>query len=298
MKWGGKKKPQPRQTALDQARTNRVGFEYYSSTKGQEQGTKRPRQKQKKQREFNFNLRTIPMILITIALIGIVAFSTTLSSSAIVLFAEGESPYRSSEAYKNEVQKLLNDSVWNKSKLTISSGKLEATILETFPELDAARVVLPIVGRRPAVTIHARQPILLLTAGNKVLVIDSSGKAVSEADRLPSSVRDKLLIAQDLSALAPSVGDQALTSEAVAFVHDFTEQLKAKNLQIDKIVFPVVANEADIYIKDTKYFIKTDYSGEARLQSGAFLAAKDTFASKGQPNEYVDVRVEEKVFYK
>jgi len=297
MKWGGKK-PQPRQTVLDQARTNKANFAYYAGSQEKEQGTSRPRVKQKKQRELNLNLRKIPMILITLALLGIVAFSTTLSSSAIVLFAEGESPYRSSETYKKEIQDILNSSIWSRSKLTISTAKLEATILEEFPELDAARVVMPIVGRRPAVTIHARQPVLLLTAGNKVLIVDGSGKAVGEASQLQSSVSDKLLKAQDQSSLAPNVGDQALTSEAVAFIYSFTEQLKAKNIQVDKVILPTVANEADIYIKDTNYFIKTDYSGEARLQSGAYLAAKDTFASKGQPKEYVDVRVEEKVFYK
>jgi len=297
MKWGGKK-PQARKTALDQARTNRANFSYYAGSKGQEQGTPRPRLKQKKQRIFTFNLRMIPTILIVIALIGIVAFSTTLSSSAIVLFAEGESPYRSSETYKKEIQDLLNNSIWNKSKLTISSSKLEAAILEEFPELDAARVVLPIVGRRPAVTVHARQPILILTAGSKALVIDASGKAVGEASQLQSSVSNTLLKAQDQSALTPNVGDQALTSEAVAFIYSFKEQLKAKNIQVDRIVLPPVANEADIYIKDTPYFIKTDYAGDSRVQSGAYIAAKDTFPSKGQPKEYVDVRVEEKVFYK
>jgi len=88
-RWG--KKSDSRQTVLDQTRANRSTYSFYASSRAPEQGTKRSKTK----RQVNFSWRKVPIILISIAIIGVVAFSTTLSDSQIVLFADDPSTYKS-----------------------------------------------------------------------------------------------------------------------------------------------------------------------------------------------------------
>ena len=237
------------------------------------------------------------MIFMLMILIGIVAFSTTLSSSPVVVLADGQSPYNSLTEYRKGIAGEFTGSILNKSKLTISSTKVEKDIMERFPELDSVRVILPIIGRKPVVTIHARQPVLQYKSQNKILVIDSSGMAVCEVSSLEESARNSLIYVEDLTNVDHNVGDKIMTKEAVAFIDTMKQQLLSKGLNIDKVISPVVANQLDIYIKGSGYYVKTDYTGDARLQSGTYLAIREKFGAN-KPNEYVDVRVEEKAFYR
>ena len=113
--------------------------------------------------------------------------------------------------------------------------------------------------------------------------------------QLASSAVTGLLTVQDESGLEVHAGDQAVTSETVNFIDNVRRQLSDKKLAIDRLVLPAIANEVDIYIKGLPYRVKADVSGDARLQIGAFLATKESGVN---PGEYMDVRVEEKVFYK
>jgi hypothetical protein len=166
--------------------------------------------------------------------------------------------------------------------------------MKAFPELDAVNLALPIVGSRPTVLLYARLPAFILTNGTNAYVIDVSGAIVGTSNQLISSQRDKLLVIQDQSGLDLNIGKQALTTDAVGFILNVKAQLEDKKLTITRIVMPAVPNEVDIYIKDINYYVKTDTAGDPRIQIGDYLAVKDIVT----PKEYVDVRVEEKVFYK
>lgn len=293
-----RRKKQPvRQSPLEQARQNRASYSYYSSARNTEPTKRLKRERQGPKREVVVNARYIPLALMIIAIIGIVAFSTTLSSSPVVVMAGGESPYNEMTEYKKGISSIFSKSVLYKSKLTISSSKIESEVLKNFPELDSVRVILPIVGRRPVVTIHARQPVLQYKTQNRILVIDAAGFAVCEIDQVEETLRQTLILVEDSTNVDAEVGSKVFTSEAVAFADSFKQQLMAKGITIDKIVLPAVANELDFYLKGSKYYVKADYTGDSRLQAGSYLAVKDKFGSS-TPQEYVDVRVEEKAFYK
>lgn len=111
--------------------------------------------------------------------------------------------------------------------------------------------------------------------------------------------RSGVPLIQDKSGIEIKLGQQVLPSTTVQFVKQTYDQLAATQLKASGFVLPVSINELDIYIEGLPYFIKTDTSGDARLQIGSFLATKNHLEKQGiAPKEYIDVRVEEKVFYK
>jgi hypothetical protein len=270
-------------------------FSYYAGEAPRKQDSVRARQSDSKRQVFFRRLRLMPTV-IALLVIGLsVVYGTTLSTVPNVRFVGGSSPYRTVQAYAGGIETVLNSSFLNRSKLTINTTSTAAKITQIYPEVDVATISLPIIGRRPTINMHVRQPALMLTTATNAFVVDDAGKVVAETRQLPSSVLDDLMTAQDQSGLNLRVGDQAVTSETVSFLTSLKAQLEAKQLRIDHLVLIGGGYEADVYLKDIAYFIKTDSSGDARLQVGAFLAARSNGAS---PEEYMDVRVEEKVFYK
>ncbi len=290
-----KELPRARMPKTQNGQPGKRSFSYYSADK-----TPQPGRVERKRISGHTGLKRLRMIPTFIALAAIflsIVYSTTLTTTPKVLFAGDSSPYRSAAEYQKLASKILQRSLLSRSKLTINTDRVNENMLTEAPELDAAKLVLPIIGRRPTITLHARVPSLILTTKTNAFILDSTGKAVSDTRQLPSSTREGLLTLQDESGLELRIGDQALTSETVNFILNVQSQLSDKKLTINRLSLPATPNEVDIYIEGLKYFIKADVSGDVRLQMGTFLATKDKLGSKA-PGEYMDVRVEEKVFYK
>jgi hypothetical protein len=223
-------------------------------------------------------------------------FCTTLTTGPVVSFVgEGTSPYRTQDVYASSAQELLGASIGSRSKFTINTGSVEKALLDEFPELSAAHISLPIIGRRPNLILAARAPAVILTTSSKALVLDTTGRAVTDVAHLSAAARSNLPSVEDSSTVEVRIGDQAVTSETVTFIRLALAQLKAKDMAVERLSLPAVANELDVRLKGVGYYIKCDISGDARQQIGRYLAVRDSGVS---PSEYMDVRVEEKVFYK
>lgn len=277
---------------------NRPKFSYYSNVE-QASDAVRQRQQVGKQRQWLIRLRLLPSILAIGVILGSVVYSTTLSSSSKVIMISDTSPYRSQQEYQLFMEELLARSILAKSKLTINTGHLEADFIKEFPEVHVAKLSLPVIGRRTTLTLQVRKPIILMTTKTGALIVDSDGKAVMEPGGLNSSSLDSLLKLQDESGLDLKTGDQALSLKTINFIKSFNEQMAASDMSIVQLTLPPRSNEVDVKLKDTNYFIKCNLEGDAKLQAGAFLAVRAKLAGEGaQPQEYIDVRVDEKVFYR
>lgn len=294
MIWKRKKSVAPRARPGITGRPSAT-FAYYAGDKPAKQDSLRARQASEQRQTFFKRLRLVPTLIALVVILLSIVYSTTLSTDPLIKYAGDTSPYRSTVAYREAVRSILGSSFFNRSKLTINVTATKNKLLQTLPEVDAASIALPIIGRRPTVTLHVREPVLLLSTKTNAFIVGTGGKVVAEAKQLPSSVSESLLAAQDQSGLNVRVGDQALSSSTVSFIQNVQAQLAAKQLSISRLTLLPAGYEIDIYVKGQSYYIKTDSSGDARVQIGAFLAVKD---SGVKPAEYIDVRVEDKVFYK
>lgn len=289
-----KKREQPRRS-VGQSPVNRPRPTYYGNEMPRKEDSVRARLDTKQKLNLWKQVRLIPTLLAILAILLSVAYNTTLTTTPGIIFANDASVYRKTTEYKTGIAKILESSLFNRSKFTINTSSTSAAIAKAYPELDAVSIGLPIIGRRPTVTLHLRKPALILTTKTNALVLDTNGKVVAEAKQLISSVSSGLLTVQDQTGLELHVGDQALTTDTVTFITNVGVQLASKQLTISGITLPNGGNEIDIKVKDLAYYLKTDSTGDPRIEIGDFLAARDNGVS---PSEYMDVRVEGKVFYK
>lgn len=245
-------------------------------------------------------LRLMPTIIALLVIISSVLFSLTLSTRpSVTLVADQQPVYRPLEDYAAKAQELMGQKPANRTKLTINTADTEQALLTQFPELDGAVLRLPVLGRKPSLVVSVRRPMLLLATNSKTFVLDRFGIAVSEVGQLDDAAKQGLLVVRDQSGLEVNIGKQAVTTETVSFILQAQAQLSENGMKVSELTLPARVNELDIRLDGLNYFVKTDVSGDARLQIGSFLAVKEHLAGRRVvPAEYIDVRVEEKVFYR
>lgn len=208
---------------------------------------------------------------------------------------------RSQDVYQEAARAVLAGSLANTNKITIDTGKVAAELQKQFPELGYVSVVLPVFGRQPVVRVQTVQPALVLASSRTggVFLVDDSGRAVMEAAAVAASVKQKLPVVQDQSGLALSVGDSALPRGNVSFITEVVGQLSAKGLKVVSMVLPASSSELDVRIEGAPYTVKFNLRGDARVGVGAFLAVKQHLEREGKtPGSYIDVRVDNKAYYR
>lgn len=270
-------------------------FSYYASRSDNSVTTGRHKPK------HNFQLKLIPTYVALITIFFSIIYVATLSTDPrIVPHGHDDSVVlQSTEIYRYAAQELLGGSVFNYSKLLINTREIERKIQDQFPELVGVSITVPLISRRPIVAIEPATPALVLATKNGNYVIDQQGVAILKPSNLDAFVSLELPRISDESDLDPETGKQSLPSDDVRFITEIARQLMAKNLELESMTLPAIANELHVKIKGEGYVVKFNLQGDPRLQAGTYLAVKERLARDGvKPSEYVDVRVEEKAFYR
>lgn len=285
----------PRRPVAD--RGNAPVFSYYASRSASDANLGRYEQPKSTQtRTIKWQLLPTWISLIAIA-ISAIYLSTLTDSPRIVLTDNPGAVSRQQSVYQAKAQQLLRSSVLNHSKLSIDTNGIAKELQSAFPELDAVTVTVPVFARRPVIQLEAAVPPFALSSTTGVYYIRADGTAmVSTADlaapKMPLTVIDQ-------SGIPVSPGKTVLTKATVSFIAEVIRQLQAKQLVIDQLTLPNSPNELQVKLKGQPYYIRFDNSGDARQQAGTFLAVKQKLdGDKVTPKQYIDVRVEERAYYR
>ena len=244
------------------------------------------------------SIRYIPTYLAIGAVVACLAYTSVLSDTPRVIIS-GKTDERvllkDVSSYEAAIQTELERSVLNKSKLTFNAAAITESLTEQFPEVQTLRVTLPLIGKKPIIYIVPTQPKAILDTQNGSFVLDGRGKAITNAtDQVPA---DTLRVRDD-SGVAITVGDQALPLKNIRFIEEVQHQLADKGLKVSEIILPASSQSVLFRIEGKPYSIKFSFQSDAVQQAGAFLAAYDRFSKTNTiPNQYVDVRVGDKVYF-
>lgn len=207
---------------------------------------------------------------------------------------------RAQSTYQQAAQAIFGSSLANTNKLTVNTARVAEELTRQFPELEQVSVTLPLFGRQPVVYVQPAKPVLLFRASNGgVFVLDKNGRAVMDASLAKGLDKLGLPVVEDRSGLPVTAGSSALPSGNIAFITEVVGQLKAKKLKISSLTLPAGTSQLDVRIEGVRYYVKFNLRGDARAEAGAFLAVKKHLErSRKTPNSYVDVRVENKAYYR
>ncbi len=280
------------------ARQGRHVFSYYANRSTDDTTTGRagkPAAKRKPRWHY------LPSIIAALALLISLGYILRLDVNPKISIAGGDHglSLRPTSTYQQTAKSILNRSWFNRNKLTIDTGGVERQMKQQFPELSEVAVTLPLVGHRPVVELAAVQPVLVLVTKDNQVVVANNGEAVAGGPNLNNAALKDLPRVEDNSGLSLKTGTAALPASQVSFIQDLAAQLKLQKLTLQNLSLPAAPNEVDVRLQGLGYYLKFNTALDVRQQVGSFLAAKQKLdAQHVTPGEYMDVRVEEKVFYK
>lgn len=200
-------------------------------------------------------------------------------------------------SYTASANEFLQSSLLNRNKLTLDGNGISHAMLQRFPELTNVEVTTPLVGNRPVVYIKPAQAVYNLQTTQGLYSMDAHGFVLAQL----SEPSPDLVLLKESSSRVPVPGKQYLATSIVGFCQTVAYQLeKAGGKTIQYIDLPATQPyEADVYLTGSSYRIKFNLQEDPIQQSGAAIATLQKLGQGGgQPHEYLDVRVPERVYYK
>lgn len=239
------------------------------------------------------------MIVAVVCLCLSAVYTTTLQPKAVLRTEKNSVTLRDESAYREYIEKTLSSSVLNKSKLTFDVKKFEKEMVLEFPELSSVSVSIPLISHKPIISIYAQQPSLLMGSEKGVFILNKNGQAIVKASAQQPVEGLTIPLVRDEANIPIELGKGALTSQDVAFITTIVSQFENKKIGIDSLTLPPLASELRVKLTGEKYYIKFSLLTNPRVVSGQYFAARKKFiADNITPSEYVDSRVEEKIFFK
>ncbi len=253
---------------------------------------------------IKYHLHRLPSYVASLLVGGSVLYTLTLQTQPKVLVGRSSGNntlLRSSDTYQVAISGILSSSFFNKNKLTINTEAIAQKIRSMFPEIQTATVSIPLIGRRPIIGLDPAEPTLLFNSSKSgSFVMGSDGRLlIGTADLDKGSPLPKLPTLQDDSGIAVEQGKQALPKENVTFITTVLFQLSSKQVGVETIQLPAIPNEVRLRLSGSNYYVRFNLAGDARIQAGALLAVRGRLQGQNiTPAEYIDVRVEDRAYYK
>jgi hypothetical protein len=243
-------------------------------------------------------LRRLRLIAAGLLLLAIVVSQSIISQPPRIVFDNtgSNSFHYEATAYAGTAAKLANSSVFNKTKWTFNSAKLDSSLRQAFPELANVQTTLPLIGNTPTVHLNPGTPSLLLkTAANQTFLVDQRGVAVATAS---SGQAHGLVTIDDQSGIAVQPGQPALPTSTVAFIQTIIAQLNSQKITLTAATLPARSSELDIHIAGSAYIGKFNLQSDARQQAGSFAAVKGSLdTAHTGVGQYIDVCVPGRAYY-
>lgn len=273
--------------------SQRIKPTYYSGSK-QEPKSNQVRADEIQRRSLKSKIRHLVnyfgLLLLGIALI----FCTLLKPDAKVVVSDNS--YHPSSQYESAIKKALGG-LRNHSKITLDRTGISNSLRKQFPELDAVHIGVPLVSQILTVHLDVAAPTFNFASGNNLLIVGANGVVVSQSAQLNLAAKLPTLI--DQSGFEAVPGKQVLGTNSIDFINTLIAQAGRAKVEINSLTLPAAPQELDLRTAGSSYFVKFDLNGDVLTQIGQYLAAKHKFDTEGnQPQQYLDVRVTGRVYYK
>lgn len=235
----------------------------------------------------------LDIILVGLLFAGLVYSLIVTPKPKIIL---NSTAFHSRAEYQIEADKLFS-SFKNRNKVTFGQNSVTDGLKKKFPEITSVNVELPIFSQQPTLRLDISKASLRLKSGGSEYIVDSQGVIVSSLASL--SYQSELPEVIDQSGFAARPGSRILSASSVNFIRTLNAECKRAGIPLTSMTLPPVAQELDLRAKDQKYYVKFFLGGDVLTQTGQYLAARHHFAAAhDQPSEYLDVRVNGKIFFK
>ena len=243
------------------------------------------------------------------AICVLLAANSTLSNAPTIQLGNKEATaYRSPEAYKQGIAKLIDESLVNRSKLSFRSVRFEEELQKLFPELTNATAIVPLVGRNLHVELDMVTPLVRVISSQdtRIGVIGQNGRlllleplSVYQETTFSPEELPSLILQPDLPL---TVGQEVLTESEMELFRLLLTEFDGSTDYLPlptQFEYTLTTREIRVRFEGVGYYAKLTPESDVRLQVGALIATlKRLYETNTQPKDYIDARVESRVFVK
>lgn len=286
----------PRQPSYDIGRPQAYS---YQANRAQSPATSNDAQPARRNQKKKSNKSVLYITGATIVLV--IFYSLWLNANpTIVLDKQPGTITQPPAKYQTAINELWQESILNRSKITVKSAKITQDIYDQFPEVNKVQINLSLIGQGVNIRLTSSKPVMQLISPNGSFYLDENGKALAQTNNVTGHNLPTMPVVQDYSGLSASVGKTILPKSEVDFIRQLNGELLVAKLPLASVNLSAnEANEVDVKLTGQGYYLKFSVTSDARQAVGAYLAVKAKLDTTHQiPKEYVDMRIPEKVFYK
>lgn len=238
-------------------------------------------------------------ILVVLAGFGLTVYLFSATTDPIVRFSSTGTNARETTIYRQQIQKILKKSLFNRSKLLFDYRGVERSIKAEFPELESVQISFDLIGRRPVTKLITLEPAYIFQTNGLAWVVDERGIAIGLQSDLKESFTASLETITDEVGTNAAIGSSLMSLKQTNFLSSMYKLLEKQLVVITEVFLPGSPKELDIKVAGDSWRYKLNIDEQPAGQAGTLLAAQQTFKSNNlTPTEYVDLRTSEKVFWK
>ncbi len=229
-------------------------------------------------------------------------FSTYLKISKLVIVGN-------SELSVEEIKKVIGDQQQGKILKIIPKDNFLLTRRSVVEKLLAGQFrkikSVSVVKKFPdtlEINLQERKALLVFCSGGRCFLIDENGVAYSEADfNSPELTQNHLIEISDNSSEAVKLGDEILDQNYIQYVSTLKEALGRINLAIenDFSTPSLMADEVSVRVtQGGELYFSTQFPLESAVKTLAIILKKEPLKTQQPDLAYIDLRTENKVFYR
>ncbi|HEX8974556.1 MAG TPA: FtsQ-type POTRA domain-containing protein [Patescibacteria group bacterium] len=184
--------------------------------------------------------------------------------------------------------------------LLIRTGPLENMLKDDFKKIRSVSVSKKFPDTLQ-ISIEERQALMVWCSSDQCYLIDESGKAYMPADfNSPQIVQNNLVKIADNSNTTVSVDDDVLDDAHIQYVLKIKDALRGLGFNAAEYYMPSrVAGEIDVKTdQGIGIYFSSDFPLDSAINAFALVLKKQISNDQKNNLEYVDLRSENRVFYK
>lgn len=296
-----KKNKSPDSERTRKHQTSQRVFSYYTANRNQIDNFERQSSVELSslQSRKNRSLRnTVFIVLVFLAVITMAVYLSVLDTKAHVQVIG--TIYRSEASYQLMVSRTLSSSFKNRTKFLLDTKHIENLSLQNIPEALSVKAGSDLLGHKPDIKIYTADPLAIFAQNNNShkYIISTHGKILISLDETSYDYINLPVISNN-TGLDATVGMQFLrpneAREIASLVGQLNKDSSKFTLAIDR-----QPHQIDLYESGRGYYVKFLLDENTILnQYGAMRAVQNKLNLTGaKPNEYIDVRLSDKIYYK
>jgi hypothetical protein len=241
----------------------------------------------RKRKRYGKKIFALAIIFLFLLLVAGIVLSPILKAKEINVYGNKEID---SEEIKNDIQSI--------NILLMTSNGLKNKLLKNFPKISTVEIRKNILKRTIAVTITEREGLGIICKENtgNCFYVDKNGIIFEDAPQTSGSL---VLLIKDSSLEEFSLGKKILEEQIITSIADFRENLFSQtNIKINWFEISTHPPKESKIITSEGWYLLLDLTRDTQKQLSILKTALDEKIKNRENLEYIDLRIENRIYYK